>query len=570
MHKYLGGLLIALCLAGSAHSQGLGVGVGVDDIDAYRSPATTTPFGPGAPGFKATCSTVFAITNQLFQSQTFTTAPWATTGTGAVAPTVTANTTTAPDSTLTASTVAFPAVSGAGNSSFLYQPVAMTQGYQETMTLWVKGSGAGGQHIWLSVSVDATGNPGTWVEASIVTTTAWQQVSISFFPGGYNLAGSNFTDFMEIGIDLRDAAQSAQGAQSVFIWGGQITTSNLENKYSYVPTTTAAVTQNQTINCPAGVAFRDWSTLTAYAGNPIIPQNTGTYNAGGVSNPYATFGNVSGTLYGLANCTVSGANRANWPNQCLYTGTDILHWTDDSALNPIITATPGNWDDHYLLHGSLLHPCPAATWCYYFSARNSTGLESVGLFLSNNATPTSFAEWSPNAPLVGTSGAFPNPMLPSVISVGSAQWMYVADNDNAGNQIGRWVATDGIHFTFAGTALPPPVGTAWDGGFDGIIDPMIFKNQHGFYEMVYTEEAATPSAHQDLGYAVSLDGIMWWEYQPASILTHAAACTVAPIAGAPYIGDGVMFENGTTFYLIGNCDDGVSNSVGLAFTMTDH
>ena len=435
--------------------------------------------------------------------------------------------------------------------------------------LFRSGSGAGGQHIWLAVSVDATGNPGTWVEASIVTTTSWQQVSISFFPGGYNLAGTNFTDFMEIGVDLRDAAQSSQGAQSVFIWGGQITATNLENKYTYVPTTTAAVTQNQTINCPTGVAFRDWSTLTAYASNPIIPQNTGTYNAGGVSNPYATFGNVSGTLYGLANCTVSGVNRATWPNQCLYTGTDILHWTDDSALNPLIHTTAANWDDHYMLHGSLLHPCPAATWCYYVSAMDNAANSYVGLFLSNSTAPTSFTEWTANSPLIGTSGAFPMPELPSVISVGAAQWMYIAAG-NAGNQIGRWVATDGIHFTFAGTALPPPVATAWDAAQAGIIDPMVYKNQHGFYEMVYTQESAVGGAHQDLGYAVSPDGIMWWEYQTASILTHTAACTVAPIAGAAYIGDGTMFENGTTFYLIGNCDDGTANSVGLAFTMTDH
>lgn len=561
-------IFLALLLVPASVVAQTQISVGISESESGTVKAT--PFGPGSQGFLATCSSTMAVTNNLLQSQSAPTAPWAATGTGAVAPTITANAAVAPDSTTTASSVVLPAVSGAGNSSFLYQPVSLLEGYPETMTLWVKGA-SGGEHIWISASLDATGNPGTWIETSVVATTSWQKFTLpGIYPGGVGQISGNFTVFFEIGIDLRDSAQSAQSAQTVYIWGGQIVESRLENKQTYIPTTTAAVTQNQTINCPSGVAFRDWSSLTAYASNPIIPQNTGTYNAGGVSNPYMTFGNVSSTLYGLANCTVSGANRATWPNQCLYTGTDALHWTDDSAVNPEITTTATHWDDHYMLHGSLLHGGPAATWAYYVSAMDASGNSCIGLFTSSNTTPTGFAEWTTNSPLICGGTSFPTASLPTVIYDGATVTMYTATNNNSGTFNGRWTATDGIHFTFQGTALPAALGTDWDAAGDGWIDPMVFKNKHGFYEMVYTQEQATPSAHQDLGYAVSADGVLWFKYQAASILTHTAACTVAPIAGAAYIGDGTMYEDGTHFYLLGNCDDGVSNSVGLAFTLPDY
>jgi hypothetical protein len=61
---------------------------------------------------------------------------------------------------------------------------------------------------------------------------------------------------MEVGVDLADVTQSAQSAQTVYIWGAQATFR--AHTWPYVATTSAQVTNTIRVSCPPGVKFRDF------------------------------------------------------------------------------------------------------------------------------------------------------------------------------------------------------------------------------------------------------------------------------------------------------------------------
>lgn len=80
-----------------------------------------------------------------------------------------------------------------------------------------------------------------------------------------------------------------------------------------------------------------------------------------------------------------------------------------------------------------------------------------------------------------------------------------------------------------------------DDGNGITIDPWVIKNSQGYYEMVYT--ATNIGADQDIGYAISRDGIKWHKRQ--SVLVHGSGVGW----DATYVGDPVLVElpNGTIY-----------------------
>jgi hypothetical protein len=494
----------------------------------------------GALGFQQYCSSTFPITNLLLQSQSFTTSPWAVNGAGgSSAPTVTANSTVAPDGATTASTLALASVSGAGAGSYLYQPITgLSGGHPITEQIWVKGA-AGGETIWLSVSPDGSGT--LFARQKIVATTNWMRYTFTWYP----VSG---VQYLEAGVDLRDGSQSAQAGQSVYIWGAQAATG--QRGWPYILTTTAAVTANIPQDCPPGVAFRDFGQLAANPGNPITSQNTGAYNSGGVSNPYVrSWSKIGGTYYGIANCIASGAPRAafQW-NQCLYTGSGPLNWTDTGAGNPIISNTLGSWDDHYLLHGAWSPTCSVATYCYYYSAMDSGNNSAIGLATSSNGVTWAKVGSVITNPLL--------PSLPTLIQVGSTLRMFTAINNNSGTVVAHWTSatSDGLTWAYNGEALYTPTALDWDNG-GGYIDSFVIRNKHGFFEMAYT----SMPANVKIGLAVSADTINWWKYQAAPIISNQSKF----YPGTLYLGDIVFFEDNTQFYVTANYDDGTTTSNGI-------
>lgn len=194
-------------------------------------------------------------TNMFLWSSTPTSSSWAkwSVGTG-TAPVVTANQTTAPDGTLTAASIVYPAVSGAGNASAIYQNPTMTAAVY-TVSFYLKGA-VGGEQLYLIA------NGAGFQSTRITLTTSWQR--FTFTPT--TLTASTW--FWELGADMRDGTQTATPAQTIYMWGAQLELGAYAS--SYIPTTTAALARPlDIVTLPIGSWFNP--ATGSLAGDYIVP-----------------------------------------------------------------------------------------------------------------------------------------------------------------------------------------------------------------------------------------------------------------------------------------------------------
>jgi hypothetical protein len=164
---------------------------------------------------------------------------------------VTTNNQTAPDGTLTADTIAFPAVaSGASQYSLRRQPVATATNGSYTASVWLKA--AAPCTIYLYVPDNAS-NVGRSVACGV--TTAWQRFSVSV-----TTSATITSVYFDIGANGLDYAH-AIGATTVYAWGAQLEQAAFLS--SYIPTTTVAVTRgSDALTFPTTF---DQQALTIYA-----------------------------------------------------------------------------------------------------------------------------------------------------------------------------------------------------------------------------------------------------------------------------------------------------------------
>ena len=168
-------------------------------------------------------------TNQWLQSGDASNAAWGKGFVGVAAPIATANQTVAPDGTLTAASVVFPAVSSAGTVSQLFQQLPVTATVY-TFSVWMKGT-VGGEQLYLYNQTGGT----NYNRQRVTLTNTWQR--FVFVTQTLTAASWQFN----IGCDLRDATQTSIPAQTIYAWGGQVEA--LPYMSSYIPTTTVAVTR---------------------------------------------------------------------------------------------------------------------------------------------------------------------------------------------------------------------------------------------------------------------------------------------------------------------------------------
>ena len=142
-------------------------------------------------------------------------------GNGASVPTVTANTISAPNGTLTADTVVFPSVSGSA-FSLIYKVPSIIGNY--TTSIYLKGA-TGGEVIWMSWTADGV----NYLRKSLSITTDWQRFD-------FNANISSSSSGIQFGIDLRDNQQSAKPSQTIYFWGAQL--ESFPTATEYFPTTT--------------------------------------------------------------------------------------------------------------------------------------------------------------------------------------------------------------------------------------------------------------------------------------------------------------------------------------------
>ena len=171
--------------------------------------------------------------NGIIRSEELDAAAWslASGGTpGPGNPTRTKDAAVAPDGTTTAEKIDFPSVTGTGFSVVYNTAGRASTAASWTHTLYVRGVTGSGTIYLMST-------PGGTYRSAACTfvATSWTRCTVT----GTETAT---TWYYQIGFDLRDAAQSGQGAQSVYVWGAQGETGSYAT--SYIPTTTAAVTRN--------------------------------------------------------------------------------------------------------------------------------------------------------------------------------------------------------------------------------------------------------------------------------------------------------------------------------------
>ena len=174
---------------------------------------------------------------------------WSALGSGAAAPTVTANQVAAPDGTLTAARVVYPAVSAGGAFSLVYEQFGVTAA-PYAFSVWLRGN-VGGEQVYIG------SNGAVYYSAARITlTTAWQRF-VLVTPA---LTAASW--FFDVGTDLRDGSQASTPAQTIYAWGAQVEAGAF-GPTSYIPTTAAAVTRQPDVAQITGTNFSSWFTGNA-------------------------------------------------------------------------------------------------------------------------------------------------------------------------------------------------------------------------------------------------------------------------------------------------------------------
>ena len=195
--------------------------------------------------------------------------------------TITANSTTAPDGTLTADTLVADSAGGTG-SVMVARAQAVTSGVFYTLSFFAKAStlswirlfllnytspGNGGAYFNLSGS----GSVGT-VDAGYTATIAahangWYRCTLSF------TAGSSVTGEMRLLLANanNDTAVARNGTSSAFIWGAQLEAGAFAT--SYIPTVASQVTRAADVAAITGPNFTPWYNQSA--GTFVVEADSG-------------------------------------------------------------------------------------------------------------------------------------------------------------------------------------------------------------------------------------------------------------------------------------------------------
>jgi hypothetical protein len=297
--------------------------------------------------------------NTILQSQTIATgssvtSPWAVTQTGAPSiPTLLADAVAAPDLTLTADRIVFPAINGSGQRSIVYQPFTPTAA-SWTISFWAR-TDAGTATVYSALTQTGVGDT---TNTAHTLTTAWQRFTLA----PRTLSALEWYFALGPNGDIWTPAQpTTQAAATIYVWGFQATPTAYVGAYcatvgsactgvADAPTTNYTETSLTTFSYGVKAKAPSW-TSSSLIGFGV----TNTYGAGNAFAFYASSGAVYLVLYDSANswtrltCSLGAlaansvhtliANRVSNTLSIYLDGT-ALSCTQDGAGSGTWTAVP--------------------------------------------------------------------------------------------------------------------------------------------------------------------------------------------------------------------------------------
>jgi hypothetical protein len=169
---------------------------------------------------------VSSLDNRLIKTEQFDNVAWTLANTGASLPVVTANSVSAPDGTLTADQIVFPAVS-AGQASKIYQgPSTVSTATPYVASIYLRGL-VGGE----VVNLLGVGTGNVYVSTQCVLTTAWQRFSVA-------PSSNNTVTYLQLGFDTLAVAGQTTSGITCYAWGGQVNYGTVLKPYQRVDTAT--------------------------------------------------------------------------------------------------------------------------------------------------------------------------------------------------------------------------------------------------------------------------------------------------------------------------------------------
>lgn len=262
-----------------------------------------------------------ARTNSIQRSEEFNNAYWTTATGGAPSPgvpTITANAAQGPDANTVADRIDFPSTTGTGFSVVYNAAGRASTAAQYAHSLYVRGvSGSGTIYIMST--------PG-----GSYNSTACAFVSTSWTRCGFVGTETAASWFYQIGFDLRDGAQTGQGAQSVYVYGAQGELGPYVS--AYIPTTSAGVTR--AADSPPWVSLVPASVATGSMSGRVTLFATATN--GLFSAEATTAFQQSAITFGGQRAYVGGVSLVG-PLAALAAGTHtVAVWWNGSSTNLIL------------------------------------------------------------------------------------------------------------------------------------------------------------------------------------------------------------------------------------------